>query len=132
MKIKECILGMWKEIIFAVVMVIYLSQLHSLNKELNICNFDDAFALLEYKEWMPVKFFLVAVLLFLIGCLLIYGEARYWRRQCNSFEEMIIVLLTIIIMVGLLILLIIFINNPILKAILTACLGICGFISAKA
>lgn len=122
---------MWKEIIFAFVMIIYLIQLNGLNRELNFYEFDNSFALLQYKDFIPIKFFLVAVVLFSVGCILVYHDFRYWRKSCDSFEEMITIFLTIVIIIILLILLIIFIDNPILKAILSVVLTICGLAGIK-
>lgn len=131
MRMKECIVKVWKEILFAFAMIVYLVQLSDLNKELNFMDFDSSFELLQYRDFIAVKFFIVALVLFFIGCVLVWQGMRCLLRKCDSFEEMITMILVIAGIVGLLILLIIFINNPILKAILTVVLCVCGFISIK-
>lgn len=131
MRVGEYIVKVWKEIIFAFVMIIYLVQLNALNKELNSYNFDSPFALLQYKDFVAVKFFIAALFLFLIGCLLVWHGIRYLLRKCDSFEDMITMILAVLVMIGLLIVLIVFINNPILRAVMTAIFCICGLISSE-
>lgn len=130
MRIKEYIVKIWKEIIFTIVMVIYLVELNALNKELNSCNFDNPFALLQYKDFVALRFFIAALVLFLIGCLLVWHGIRYLLRKCDSFEEMITMLLVVMVIIGLLILLIVFIDNPILRAVFSVALAIAGFVGA--
>lgn len=130
MRIRDCIVKAWKEIIFTIVMIIYLVELNALNKELNACNFDSPFALLQYKDFAALRFFIAALFLFLIGCLLVWHGIRYLLRKCDSFEEMITMLLVVMVIIGLLISLIVFIDNPILRAVFSVGLVIAGFVGA--
>lgn len=130
MRIREYIVKVWKEIIFTIVMIIYLVELNDLNKELNSYDFDSPFALLQYKDFVAVKFFIVALILFLIGCFLVWHGIRYLLRKCDSFEEMITMILSVMVTTGLLILLIVFIDNPILRAVFSVFLVVVGVVGA--
>lgn len=129
MRVKDCIINLLGEIIFSIVMIIFLVELNTLNKELLSRNFDNSFALLQYNNWIALKFFGVALLLFFIGCLLLVRRFRH-RRECDSFEKMIMMFSAIIVIFILLILLIIFIDNPILRAVLTFVLVVLGIANA--
>lgn len=62
---------LWYKIIYLCFVIVYLVFLNGFNKELRACNFDSKFALLEYKDYCALKFFVMAALLFLIGCFII-------------------------------------------------------------
>lgn len=121
---------MWKEIIFVIVMIAYLVQLNALNRELIFYGFDSSFELLSYNDYIPLKFFGIAIILFVIGCILVHHDFCCLREKCDSFEEMIAMFLAIGVTIILLILLIIFIDNPILRAVFSAGLIILTFASA--
>lgn len=123
MTVGDYIKGELLEIIYSVVMIIYLFKLNTLNKELLSNNFDGAYDLLQYKDFVPIKFFGVAFGLFLVGCFLLYRGFHRVLKKRLSFEEIIISALAVIIIFILLIVLIVFIDNPILKAVLSFVLG---------
>lgn len=118
----------WYKIIYLFVVIIYLVCLQKLNKELLELNFD-AFKLLAYKDYVAVKYFAVALFLFVIGVILIYVEVRCLKEGIEEFGEIVIAFVTIVAIGVLLVLIIAFINNPILKAILSVVLLVGGCIA---
>lgn len=118
----------WYKIIYLFVVIIYLFCLQKLNKELLEQHFD-AFDLLAYKDYVAVKYFAVALGLFIIGVILIYMEVRCLKEGLEDFGEILVAIITIMVIIVLLVLIIKFINNPILKAILSVVLIIGGGIA---
>lgn len=117
---------LWYKIVYLILVIVYLVNLHKLNQELLTQNFDSAFALLAYKDYVALKFFGMALGLFAVGCYLIYREVRELKSGLEDFREIIIAFCTIIVVIVLLILIIVFIDNPILQAVLTAVLAVVG------
>ena len=121
---------LWYKVIYLFGVLVYLFNLNKCNKELLAQNFDSAFALLAYKDYVALKFFGMALGLFAVGCYLIYQEGRELKSGLEDFREIIIAFCTIIVVVVLLILIIEFIDNPILQAVLTAVLAVVGVAAA--
>lgn len=118
MKWGYCLIKNWYNLLYEVIVVVYLICLSRLNKELLAKKFDAPFELLLYKDAAAMKFFVMALVLFLLGIILIYLAAKLWKR-IENFEEAVSVALTIVGIALLLILIIIFIDNPIFRAILS-------------
>lgn len=118
---------LWYKIIYLLVVIVYLVRLSKLNKELLEYNFDDAFTLLKYNDGAPIKFFALAVVLFGIGCYMIFREVKRLKMEQGDFREITISICSIIGVVILLYLIFCFIDNPILRAILVAMGTIAGF-----
>lgn len=129
MRIWDYIEETWLEIIYSLGMTIYLFRLNRLNNELLSHNFEGAFELLQYRNCIAVKFFFIALFLFIVGCYLSWKRIKIIRFQEDTFSGMLVSIFVLIILVILLILLIIFIDNPILKAVLLAVLAVGSFIS---
>lgn len=129
MDLKYLAEKLWYKVIYFVLVIVYLISLNNLNEELLSQNFDVAFTLLAYNNYAAIKFFIMALGLFLIGCYLIYREVRNLKIGLENFEEIIVALATIVIIVTLLLLIIVFIDNPILQAVLTAVLVVVGGVS---
>lgn len=119
MRDRNWILKFFKEIVYAIVMSVYLIKLNYLNQELSVNAFSDSFELLQYREFLPVKYFAAALILFLVGCVLISCAFRNLLEDADSFEEVMMFIVVIVILLVLLVLLFVFINNPILRAIFT-------------
>lgn len=126
MSVKDYIINELWEIIYLIVMVLYLFNLNALNKELSWCDFSSPFELLQYRGYAPLTYFGVAAVLFMIGCLLVYRGVRRIRYEMDLFGEIAVSCLGILAVIILLVLLIIFINNPILRAVFVAVLVIMG------
>lgn len=131
MRAKDYIVEVLREIVYVAVMSIYLLQLNFLNKELLSKDFKWAFNLLQYKNYAPLKFFAGAVILFFVGCVLVYLRVGHIREKALSFEEIIVSVLAIILTIMLLILLIALINNPILRTVFITALAVVGTISIR-
>lgn len=108
------------EEIYSIVTAIYLVKLNKLNKVLSSERFDESIRLLAYNNWEPMKYFVIALCLFVLGGCIILRRVNYVRFKKLYFGEMVSVLVAVMIMLILLILLFIFINNPILRAIFAA------------
>lgn len=77
--------------------------------------------MLEYKNCIAVKYFVVAIALFIIGCCLVYHEIKKMQREYEYIDDMIIAVVTIALVAVTLLNIFVAINNPILRAIL-ACI----------
>lgn len=115
---KDYFLKYLKNIVYSIVTIIYLISLHVFNKELLNINFSNSFELLQYRSYLPLKYFGIAVLLFLIGGILFVRLFFTFRDDIESFKEAIILIIFEIVTLVLLISILILINNPILRAVL--------------
>lgn len=123
---------LWYKIIYVIVVGIYIARLNVFNNELRIRHFDSAFSLLAYKEYASIKYFVVALILFLWGIILIYMEMQHIKCDEKLYEDIVISFFSIIVIVGLLIAIIVFISNPILRAILIAVSTVVGVVYVAA
>lgn len=131
MKWGYCLIRNWYNLLYAVVTSVYLVRLVRLNEELLAEEFATAFELLLYKDAVAIKFFGMALLLFLLGIIFISVAVRLWRKA-ESFEEMVSVILTVAVIAVLLLLIIVFIDNPIFRAILSVVLMVGGGVALAA
>lgn len=131
MKWGYCLIRNWYNLLYAVVTSVYLVRLVRLNEELLAEEFATAFELLLYKDAAAIKFFGMALLLFLLGIIFISVAVRLWRKA-ESFEEMVSVILTVAVIIMLLLLIIVFIDNPIFRAILSVVLMVGGGVALAA
>ena len=131
MKWGYCLIRNWYNLLYVVVTSVYLIRLVRLNEELLAEEFATAFELLLYKDAAAIKFFGMALLLFLLGIIFISVAVRLWRKA-ESFEEMVSVILTVAVIIMLLLLIIVFIDNPIFRAILSVVLMVGGGVALAA
>lgn len=120
MKIKDYVKLLLPEIIYLIVMVIYFINLDRLNKILLSRQMDSSIILLLYDNGKPIKYFAFALLLLVIGVYIIIKRINSIRFHELYFEEIIAAFISILLIVILLILLWVFINNPILRMIISA------------
>lgn len=120
MDIKKYLKLVIGESIYTFGTIIFLIFLNHLNNVLKKEMYDaNAFQLLSYRNFLPLYFFAGTIFLAIIGVILIarrFNQIKYYELE---FDELITNLIAILIVVFLIITLIIFINNPILKAIIT-------------
>lgn len=127
MDVKGCIKFAYKEIVYFVVLIVYLIKLNLLNKELlDEYIHEDSLELLKYREYLPLKYFAVAVFLTIVAIILIMRKIRLLRRESSEFAEVVFSILLIILLFISIVLIIQFINNPILRAIVVVASGLCG------
>lgn len=126
MRLRDYISKELWAILYLAAMIPYLFKLNALNKALLSCTFGNPFALLQYKNYTPLKFFGIAVLLFLLGGILAYHVGYRIRREIESFGEIVTAFVALLMIIVLLALLIVFIDNPILRAVFMAGLVILG------
>lgn len=126
MRVRDYIINELWEIIYLIIMVLYLFNLNALNKELSWYDFSSPFELLQYRDYAPLIYFGFAVVLFIIGCLLVFRGVHRIQWEMELFGEIVVSCLGILIVIILLVLLIIFIDNPILRAVFVAGLVILG------
>ena len=108
-----------KEGIYVIVATIYLILLHRLNKDLLMLNFDNPFDLLVYKDWAPIHYFVIALILELIGVFLIIDRIKKLLQSEFQLYEVVLAIVSIAVVIAIFVLIIIFIQNPILRAIFT-------------
>ena len=119
---------LWYKVLYGIVVIIYLVRLNDLNKEILLQHLqDDPFATVQYNDYAPLKYFGLAVILFVAGCIILYIEIRMVKEgMVDELREIVITVLTFIICLILLGLIIKFITIPILKAILMCVFLIIG------
>ena len=126
--IKSICIYFYKEIALIVSSIIFLFLLNNLNKEL-LTKFqvDDYINILMYDNKKPLYYFIIAVILGILATIDIvyrYRQVRYFEK---NIEEIFLNLFAIFVMVVLIILLIYFINNPILRAIISLSMALIAF-----
>lgn len=121
MNVEKYLKKLWYKIVYLVIANVYIHSLGNLNEELLRQNFSTPFELLEYKNYIAVKYFVVAIALFIIGCCLVYHEIKKMQREYEYIDDMIIAVATIALVAVTLLNIFVAINNPILRAIL-ACI----------
>lgn len=132
MTTKDLIKKTWYKISYAVIVIIYLFCLDNLNNNLLAQNFASSFDLLIYNDYCALKYFGIASLLFLFGCIIIYTDISYFRKGLEYCGEIIIAIGSIVVILFLLVLIICYISIPILKAVLTCVLVVIGALSMSA
>jgi hypothetical protein len=105
------------EIIYSIVTIVYLVKLNMLNQKLLSINFDNEIALLKYADSTPVRYFILALILLVLGVVVAGRRWTYARDNALSIEKVVATILAILVIVILLIQIIVFINNPILRAV---------------
>ena len=121
MNVEKYLKKLWYKIVYLVIANVYIHSLGNLNEELLRQNFSTPFELLEYKNCIAVKYFVVAIALFIIGCCLVYHEIKKMQCEYEYIDDMIIAVVTIALVAVTLLNIFVAINNPILRAIL-ACI----------
>lgn len=123
---------LWYKIIYLMVVIVYLICLNRLNHVLLMHHFETPFELLAYDDNIALEYFFKGLVLFVIGCMLLYREGKNLKRGLEDFREIIIAISTIIVVSVLIVLIIIFIDNPILRAVMLAILIILGAVETVA
>lgn len=121
MNVEKYLKKLWYKIVYLVIANVYIHSLGNLNEELLRQNFSTPFELLEYKNYIAVKYFVVAIALLIIGCCLVYHEIKKMQHEYEYIDDMIIAVVTIALVAVTLLNIFVAINNPILRAIL-ACI----------
>lgn len=128
MKIKDLILKNWYNLIYIIVVIIYIFQLKSINKILLGKHFYNSWELIKYNDFIALKFFVLAFILFTCGWGLIAKILSDLKNKYKSIEDVIVGLIIIVIICILMILIINYITVPILRAILTITTVVMGAI----
>lgn len=126
MDVKKYVKQSWYKIIYAIIVVVYLICLNNLNERLLERNFGSSFELLAYDNGIAMKYFIYAMILFIVGCVLVYLDFKKLIKELENYKEIKLTAITIIFLLTLLIMIIIFINNPILRAIMCSILVVLG------
>ena len=119
------------DIVYSVFLIIFLYKLNILNHILLLkeTETENIFYLLAYNNYSVLKYFSYAIILLFLAIVLIYFKYKMYTEQSHTINEVYII---IVVVIGLFVsiwLIIFFINNPILRIILTAsCITITGVI----
>ena len=105
------------EVVFFVFSIIYDFCLYNLNIEIKKAGVTDPFEVLFFHNNQPVHYFVIAVIIFLIGILLSFWFYRtIFRGEGNTLT--VFLLMYIILNVFILIITFCLIDNPILRAVI--------------
>lgn len=117
--IKDKILKQsWKEVLYGIFAIIFCIKLHLLNQELERMSFSNEFELLQYKEYTPVTFFLLAFLFVILGAYLVVTNGIE-IFSTEEFGEIILLNgIKILVLLLLIMTIVVLINNPIFRAVL--------------
>lgn len=116
----------WYKIVYVVAVIIYLFFLNGLNHKLLRYNFENSFKLIEYDDYIALKFFAFAVIFIFIGAVIICIDIKRLRIGLENMVEIVSTLIFIVVLVLMITLIIHFIMVPILQAILTCALLVVG------
>lgn len=132
MNIRNYIKFLLPEEIYAIITIIYLIRLNKLNKQLLSVKFGNSLELLAYDDSKPIRYFVIALILFVVGGIIIYFRIKKIQSENLCFRDMALSLVSIVIIIVFLMLLFVLINNPILRAILVVVAGGIAAICAAA
>lgn len=116
----------WYKIVYVVAVIIYLFFLNGLNHKLLRYNFENSFKLIEYDDYIALKFFVFAVIFIFIGAVIICIDIKRLRIGLENMVEIVSTLIFIVVLALMITLIIHFIMVPILQAILTCALLVVG------
>ncbi len=116
----------WYKIVYVVAVIIYLIFLNGLNHKLMRYNFENSFKLIEYDDYIALKFFAFAVIFIFIGAVIICIDTKRLRIGLEDMVEIVSTLIFIVVLALMITLIIHFIMVPILQAILTCALLVVG------
>lgn len=120
MNLKDAMKYMLPEEVYSVVTVIYLFRLNHLNKQLKSMNFDNPFELLAYEKFTPILYVIIAGVLVFASTQILLKRYRQLKYTECSFREIVFIICLSFWICILLVLILVFIDNPILRAILSA------------
>lgn len=107
-------------LIYTIVSCIFLIILNLLNNKL-LSTFDkNDIRLLAYNNYQPLKYFIFALLLVLIGIIVITKLVKSIKYSIEITDNILYYFILIIIIFIIIILIIVFLNNPILRVIFIA------------
>ncbi|HAX51817.1 MAG TPA: hypothetical protein DIW17_09935 [Clostridiales bacterium] len=118
MNIRDCAKYLWPEGTYTFITAIYLFLLNKLNTKLLSIDFESPVKLLSFEGGTPIKYFVIALLLFGIGALLIWYRLDCIRYKTDSMSERLCAFVAILVLSVFLCLIFIFIDNPIFRAVL--------------
>lgn len=116
----------WYKIVYVIAVIIYLFFLNGLNYKLLRYNFENSFKLIEYDDYIALKFFAFAVIFIFIGAVIICIDIKRLRIGLEDMVEIVSTLIFIVVLALMITLIIHFIMVPILQAILTCALLVVG------
>ncbi len=120
MTLKGILKAKWCEFVYLLFSAVFLFKLRRLNDILLGKGLDQRpFELLAYDNYKPLQYFILAMILFFAGSVLIMINFRSIRDEDLEFEDIVISAVAMLIIVFMLISLFIYINNPIARAVLT-------------
>ena len=120
MEVNRYIKSICLELIYTIATIIFLIKLADLNKILIEESTKNVFEFLAYGDGRPLWYFVYTLIIVVIGIGLSIHNFHSIRYTELDFAEIIMVIVKLMVIIILIILLIIFINNPILRAIITA------------
>ena len=116
----------WYKIIYVAAVIIYLFFLNGFNHKLLKYNFENSFKLIEYDDYIALKFFAVALIFIFIGVVIICIDIKKLRIGLEDIVEIVSTIIFIVVLFIMITLIIHFIMIPILQAILTCALLVVG------
>ncbi len=111
------------EVIYLIATCIYLFKLHALNRVLSPFS-DNAYEVLTYKDGIAIYYFVIALVMMGIGAFIIKWRLSQFKNKYLQEEEKMAIIINVIVICCLFLAIWIFINNPILRAVILALIGV--------
>lgn len=117
--------------LYILLTVAFCIALDRLNKRLLASQLTSSLALLRYSDYLPLKYFVAAIVLASTGMALL---AFFWcqiQRERFGFREMLAALTALLLNILAVLVIIFLINNPILRAVITVVAVGVGLVNSK-
>ena len=102
----------WYKIIYVAAVIIYLFFLNGFNHKLLKCNLENSFKLIEYDDYIALKFFAVALIFIFIGVVIICIDIKKLRIGLEDIVEIVSTIIFIVVLFIMITLIIHFIMIP--------------------
>lgn len=126
---KKLLSTLKETVLYIIASAIYLGRLKKLNATLNSLNSKDPLTVLQYDNWKPIKYFVMALVVAFIGGYIIYRKLLIIKDEEAESDDKLGGAISIMLIIVVLVSVLIAINEPILKAIFSV-LIIGGFLAS--
>lgn len=110
----------WIEVIYYTINIIFMCSLNNFNKTLlSLYSEDDWRHILAYEEYKSLKYFIMTIILLIIGVLLCRNRFKMINEEDLELNDVLLYTVAILIIIFCIIALICFIDSPILRAVVS-------------
>lgn len=119
----------WSDTLYYIGIIIFWFKLYNLNIQLrNELLYKNSFEVLQYQEYLPIKFFFFSLLFGFFAFLIFCDKIKKILRNSYEIDVIITIFFSLLLLIISVIITWILINNPILRMILVAMSTVGGII----